>query len=37
MILHFDDAPDVDTDLIDTVQLTPEEQRILNENLLELI
>ena len=37
MIIHFDDAPDVDTDLVDTIELTPEEQQIINDNLFELL
>ena len=37
MTIKFDDAPDVDIELIDTVELTNDERRILNDNLLELL
>jgi len=37
MIIRFADAPDVDTGLIDTVELTPTQKKILNDNLLELL
>lgn len=37
MIIYFEDAPDVDTDLIDTIHLTSEQQQLLNDNLLELL
>lgn len=37
MIIEFIDAPDVDTELIDTIQLTTEEQQMISDNLLELL
>jgi len=37
MIIHFDDARDVDTELIDTVESTPTQKKILHDNLLELL
>lgn len=37
MIIHFADAPAVDTDLIDTVEMTNEQKQLLNDNLLELL
>lgn len=37
MIIHFTDASAVDTDLIDTVEMTNKQKQVLNDNLLELL
>lgn len=34
---HFTDAPDAEIDKIDTVELTPQQKQILNDNILELL